>query len=227
MVQPTTLLLTRPRAVSEVFAQQVQDAVGPLQILIAPLIEIEFLEIDAVPNAQTIIFTSRNGVLAWERAELPTTAQCYCVGQVTADAAHALGFEVHVSGGTVEHLVDDLKNAAPAGKILHVHGEHTRGNLVERLIASGLNACGLIAYEQHLLELSHDAQTLLLGGAPVIVPLFSPRTAAQFAKTGPYGSQVDVIAISNSAAQACPGAHVAPSPNVDGMITAIKAVLSA
>lgn len=226
-MQPTTLLLTRPRAVSEMFAKQVQDTVGPLQVLIASLIEIELLKIHAAPDAQTIVFTSRNGVLAWERAELPTEARCYCVGQATADAARALGFEPYVSGGTVEHLANDLKNAALLGEVLHVHGEHTRGDLVERLNANGLNVRGLIAYKQHLLELSENAQNLLLGGAPVIVPLFSPRTAAQFAKTGPYGSQVDVIAISNSAAQACPGAHVAPSPNVDGMITAIKAVLSA
>lgn len=227
MAHAATLLLTRPYAASERFAQQALSALGPMRVEISPLLEIEFLSLGSEPVAETIVFTSRNGVDAWANAGFSASHACFCVGQATADTARALGFDPYVSGGTVEHLINDLQNAAPKGAILHVHGRHARGDLVGHLTASGLNASGLIAYEQRLLPLSAPALKLLQGGAPVIVPLFSPRSAAQFANSGPFGPHVKMIAISKAAAEACPGALVAPHPNASGLLTGISRVLNA
>ena len=227
MAQLTTLLLTRPHAASQRFARQVVDQLGEIRIEISPLIGIDFLDLNEEPNVPTIVFTSRNGVDAWSRAGFATCASCFCVGEATADAARAIGFNPKVSGGTVEHLVSDLQNAEPSGEILHVHGRHTHGGLVDRLRAKGLKSQSLISYEQNLKELSTSAKALLQGGAPVIVPLFSPRSALQFASSGSFGPQVKTIAISKSAAAVCPGASIAPHPNAKGMIAAISEVVIA
>lgn len=221
MALPATLLLTRPKAASERFAKQVVAALGEMPVVHAPLVEIGHLPIAPMPSDGTLVFTSGNGVEAWTGPKLP----CFCVGQATADKARARGFEPFVSGGTVEHLLDDLLNNRPENTVIHVHGRHTRGKLVERLKASGLNAAGIVAYEQKLLPLSDLANALLRGGAPVIVPLFSPRIAAHFSSFGSFGSQVELIGISKSAAAACRGAHIAPSPDAKGMISAISAIL--
>lgn len=221
MAQPATLLLTRPKAASERFAQQVFASLGKMPVLYAPLVKIEHLSISQMPHSGTLVFTSRNGVEAWTGAKLP----CYCVGQATADRARALGFDPFVSGGTVEYLLDDLLKQRPKGAIFHIHGRHTRGKLAERLGDAGLNAQGIVGYEQRLLALPETAQDLLKGGAQVIVPLFSPRIAEHFSSFGPFGSQVKLIAISKSAAVTCRGALIAPSPNAEGMISAISTVL--
>ena len=222
MMQPATLLLTRPRAASERFAVQLREELGITDIVISPLLEIEFLPIGNVPKDALIVFTSRNGVEAWAHSQLVAQRNCICVGQATADAARDLGFETHVSGGTVDHIYADLCKDSHETEIIHIHGRHTRGDLVERLASEGLQASGMIAYEQKTLELSEEARALLIGGAPVIVPLFSPRSAAQFASSGPFGPQIDIIAISQAAADPCPDARIAPSPDARGMIAAIS-----
>ncbi len=221
MAQPVTLLLTRPRAASERFAQQVASELEALKVVISPLLEIEFLDISAPKNVEMVVFTSLNGVDAWKRAKLPVDRPCYCVGQATGEAARAISFEPEISGGNVAHLIEDLRKTSPKGKIVHVHGRHTRGDLVGALQSDGLDAIGVLAYEQTALALSEEARNLLQGGAPVIVPLFSPRSAAQFAKAGPFGEQIDIIAISDAAAEVCPRARVAPSADAKGMIAAI------
>ena len=223
MAHSATLLLTRPKAASERFAQQVVDTLGEIPVVFAPLVEIEHLSLSQMPDSGTLVFTSRNGVEAWRGPKLP----CFCVGQATAEAARAIGFNPFVSGGTVEHVFKDIVAQSPTGMITHIHGRHTRGNLVARLNQAGLTARGVVAYEQKLLDLPQSVKTLLQGGVRVIVPLFSPRIAAHISSFGPFGPHVKLIAISKTAAATCPEAHVAPSPDAKGMISAISAVLSA
>ena len=227
MTHPATLLLTRPRAASEQFAEQVLARFGDVKIVISPLLEIVHLPFTDIDTPDGVIFTSRNGVDAWARAGRLTDVACYCVGQATGNAARHIGFDPFVSGGTVEHLLNDLIEQAPSGRLLHIRGEFSRGDLSAHLTKAGINTGEVIAYEQRLLQLSPEAKKLLQGGARVIVPLFSPRTAAHFASSGPYGPQVDKIAISKAAAQTCQGARVAPSPDAEGMMSAIADSLSA
>jgi len=217
-----TLLLTRPQPASERFAKEVRAELGALDILFAPLMEIEGLEIPEVPEDSAVAFTSRNGVDAWARSGQTTQRGCFCVGEATAKAARDIGFDPFVSGGTVEHLIEDLRNANLSQEIVHIHGRHTRGDLVGTLARAGIKARSYVGYEQKLLDLSQEADALLRGGAPVIVPLFSPRIAAQFMQTGPFDGHVDVIAISKAAEQSYPGARIAARPNAAGMIEAIS-----
>ena len=68
-----------------------------------------------------------------------------------------------------------------------------------------------------ILALSEEAQRLLEGDQPVIVPLFSPRIAGQFAREARRLTQAHVLAISPAVAEALsPGRpaalHVSAAP---------------
>lgn len=228
------LLLTRPQDSSARFAKDVTDTLGPMRVVISPLMKIRFLPLDgAFCHGRVPIFTSMNGVAAWQRAQLDAQRPCFCVGQATGDAARALGFSATVAGGTVEHLLADILSSAPEEPLVHIRGVHTRGNLVDRLQQADLVADSVLAYEQHLVPLTKQARSVLTekmagmqtGGANVIVPLFSPRTAAQFAKQCPADSTPHIIAISSAAAEPLGEVVVADQPNAASMVAAIGAWL--
>lgn len=220
MAPTATLLLTRPRDAALRFADMVQRQLGPMPVVIAPLLDIRFLDVE-LPAADHLLFTSRNGVTAWMRAGGRSDLPCTCVGDATGQAAREAGFDPAISGGTVEHLLADMRRAAPAGKLLHIRGAHARGALADQLRASGLSASECVAYAQDLLDLPQDSRELVEGGAPVILPLFSPRSAAQFEAQGLAPRNTDIIAISDAAAAVCPAARVATFPSAEGMIEAI------
>lgn len=227
MALPATLLLTRPMEASQRFARQLHERFENVSVMISPMMEISFLPLPDIIQPDAIIFTSRNGVAAWAQANQPNPDNCYCVGEATAEAARALGFDPFISGGNAAHLIDDLINIAPKGTLLHVRGRHVAADLIGSLSNAGLHAKDVISYEQRLIALSPDAQELLQGGERVIVPLFSPRSATHFANSGPFGPQVRKIAISKAVARACNGAQVAQTPDVEGMLSAISDILFA
>jgi uroporphyrinogen-III synthase len=234
MTQPagrTTLLLTRPFAASQEFAKNFINCAAIDRVVISPLMEIVHRDLDVDPaQFRTVVFTSKAGVEAWRRAGLPVDMMCRCVGEATLNAARAIGFEATASGGTVAHLEADLIAAREAGPILHVRGVHSTGNLVENLSKAGLEAQSCIAYDQPLRDLSREARDVLRATAEgatdgtadrVIVPLFSPRTAAHFKKQCSGVVKPFVIAISKAAAVHWPDAQIAPSPSSEGMVCAV------
>lgn len=228
MAYDATLLLTRPQAGSRRFAEQVRAALGPVDIVIAPMMEIEFQGLPPwVGAARTVLFTSINGVETWARSGLDCTAICFCVGAATAQAARDIGFAAHSSAGDLEHMVPDVIAAKPPEPVVHIHGHHTRGDLAGALRKAGYDAQGVVGYYQRLLPLPDEARELLMGDRAVIVPLFSPRSAAQFAKNCPKDAKPKVVAISRNAADHWAGAICARQPDVPSMIDAIKACFDA
>ena len=65
------------------------------------------------------------------------------------------------------------------GAFLYLRGRHTSRDLAARLNAGGRTAREQIVYDQRAVPLSPTALSALRAG-PVIVPLFSPRTARLF-----------------------------------------------
>ncbi|MBF9042716.1 uroporphyrinogen-III synthase [Rhodobacterales bacterium HKCCE4037] len=169
-----TLLLTRPRAASERFA----EGLDGFDVVIAPLMEIvgtgEPITLDGIAG---VILTSENAVPFLPRAALPA----YCVGPRTADAARAAGFDADVLGPDADGLVAELSRRAPRGPLLHVHGRHTRGEVEGRLRKAGLEAHGIAVYDQRAVP-PDDAFHEAMRQPQVIVPLFSPRSAMLFAE---------------------------------------------
>lgn len=208
--QTPNVLLTRPRPASERFAQGLGDA----NVVIAPLMEIVSLgapiELEGMAG---LILTSEAAVAFVPQTTLPA----YCVGARTNAAAHAAGMQADCVGQDAEELVKTLADHRPKGPLLHLHGTHTRGDIVERLCAIGLSITGLAVYDQQDVPPSaafHDALTL----PNLLVPLFSPRSATLFARAATdLRSDAKIVALSQAVADALPQTMaaqtlIAPSP---------------
>lgn len=174
-----TLLLTRPRAQSERFADAFSCRCGAQGIVIAPLMEIvpQTLDMNAVAEAAALIFTSENGVEGFVTQCARRDLTAYCVGPRTASAAEREGFEVVQAEGDAEALFALLLAAQPPQPLLHVHGTHAAGNLAARLNDAGLRTLETIVYDQCARPLDPAARALLESPGTVALPLFSPRSA--------------------------------------------------
>ena len=232
-----TLILTRPRRQSEAFAAAVAEAFPRrFAVLVAPLIEITpapgTLDLAAL---QGIVFTSANGVEQFAAQSRERGLPAFCVGDMTAAAARAAGFDARSADGDVNALAD-LVTAAHrpgAGAFLHVRGRHAAGDLVGRLTAAGVPARAAEIYDQTPQPLAGPAQALLAAGGPAVVALFSPRSARLFAaqaraEVWPLG-RVAAVSIAAAADAGLDGLGlgcrgVAPTPGRAGMLAALAAV---
>ena len=224
-----SLLLTRPRASADRFLQGLDPALlAGLPVCISPLMEIRPLEVDADPQeAAAVIFSSANGVrLAGRGGGMPV----YCVGAQTAAVAQGCGWCVRQVAETAEALLALLLAERPTGPLLHLAGLHRRGEIAERLNDGGIPTRVVALYDQVLLPLSAEAQALLAGGDPVVVPLFSPRSAQQFAAEADPSSRAVILAMSAAVAGALgapPGwkLHIAAAPTANEMARGVEMLL--
>ena len=169
------ILLTRPEAQSQSFADQIGDA------LISPLMWPEFLSPALPPGGfAAVVLTSQTGAEAAGRisaagGSLPKRA--FCVGDRTAAAARVAGFEVSSAGGNADDLLTHIISAAPEGRLLLLQGQDSVGDLGNRLNSAGIETVSQIIYRQIAQTLTDEAITVLQGSATVILPIFSPRSA--------------------------------------------------
>jgi uroporphyrinogen-III synthase len=225
-----TLIVTRPKAQSESFAAAMKVAWSkPLTVIQSPLINIKMLGV-SVGDADEVIFTSVNGVAASAGMETHRGMRAWCVGDRTAKAAQDAGFVPTVGPGDAAGLVAVLIAARPTGRLVHIRGRHSRGDVAARLKAAGLHCRDVIGYDQQALRLSDAAQAAVDGDTSVIFPLFSPRTSTILSEHGPFKAPVHVVALSDAVADAVDPAleldcHVARSTNSAAMQTAVLSVL--
>ena len=208
MASPTTtllgpmpaFLLTRPDPAAARFAAMLQARFGPVETVISPLLRIEYLTAD-LPQAVPV-FTSRNGVEGFRNAGGLAQGPCWCVGEATSAAAGAAGFAPRAGGGDAKALIAAILASGDAGPFVHVRGAHTRGDVARHLRDAGLTVSEAVVYDQIAEGLSDAAKTLLESEKPVIVPLFSPRSAGQFAKVHCGRAPLFVAAMSAAVADA-------------------------
>lgn len=205
---PVPLILTRPQAASEAFLARLP---APLRARLAPvfspLIRIEHLSPTLSMGPQDgAVFTSANGVNAGPDG-LGRTA--YCVGPATTAAAQARGWTAGQAGTDADSLVATLQSLHPTTRLFHLSGVHTRGDIAHRLAQAGLRISHVALYDQQLCPLTKAATQVIATAPRVIVPLFSPRTAAHFATSAPRLSSVHAIALSPAVAQELPRAALA------------------
>ena len=194
------LLMTRPRASAEDFVASLSEPLrAAVRVCHSPLMEIRALgSLPDLSQVAAVIFTSANGVdFAGEGLGRP----CHCVGDTTAARATSRGWQVHTVSKNADSLVATLARLMPEGPLLHLSGRHQRGQIAERLTALGIRTDAAAVYDQPLLPLSEEAQDLLSGPGVVLVPLFSPRTAAQFAGQAGTLRRVRVLCISAAVAE--------------------------
>ncbi len=228
------VLLTRPAAQSERFAQSLRARVPTVRIVMSPLLVPTSVAVDLPDTSLAgIILTSQTGAEAAGRlrAQLPDLA--YCVGERTAEVAKALGFNVRSALGDAAAL-HDLILGESHGPLLHLRGREARGDLARRLSASGVPTTEVVVYAQDKQPLTNEAVVVLTGTTLVVSPLFSPRSAEilgaecqRIAATAP----LTLIAMSKAVAD-CAGFSARPPliaqhPDAESMLAAVVAHLIA
>ena len=229
-----TVLLTRPAAQSDSFAQSLQARVVGLRVVVSPLMATVFHAVTLPKEPlQGVILTSQTGaeVAGRLRTQLPDLA--YCVGDRTAQVAREAGFRVQSAQGDAEALLALILREKPQA-LIHLRGREARGDLAQRLSAAGVFTQERVVYAQDAQPLSDDAVAVLSGKAPVLVPLFSPRSAeilgAAWQGLATHAPLV-VVAISQAVAEAaafCPTKPVLSAhPDAPSMLDAVLAQLHA
>lgn len=230
------LLLTRPALQSARFAQQVSARVPGFGLVIAPVIEIAPRMLGCRPDDYAgLIFTSENAVATFAAAWPGRGHPVWCVGARTAEAARTAGFARVSSaadgGGDAEALLRLLQTEQPEAPLLHLRGAHARGDLAPRLTAAGLPCDAWILYDQVARPLTPEARTALAGPVPVVLPLFSPRSATLCAD-GASDARAPLFpaAISPAAARAWQSLRpeppvVADRPDSAAMLDAVSGIV--
>lgn len=188
------LVLTRPEAQSRALAAEIGDAA---EVIVAPIMEIVCAGAfpDPAPFAG-VILTSANAVRC---GPVLTGLRAHCVGARTAAAARAAGAEVATVARDADDLIDLIKGPGP---FLHLRGEHARGDVARRLTEAGVRTEDTVVYAQKALPLTEAARRVIEGDAPVVLPLFSPRSARLVGATVRPGPRLRAIALSPAVARA-------------------------
>ncbi|WP_410217124.1 uroporphyrinogen-III synthase [Paracoccus sp. (in: a-proteobacteria)] len=213
--QPT-LLLTRP----EEDSLRLAASFPGWPVIISPVLRIVPVDHDrsVLERAQGLVFTSAHAV---GPAGPGRGRPALCVGGRTAQAAHEAGYAVMQGNGFAESLLPLI--AASPVPLLHPQGQH---------VAHRLPVPGVVVYDQLPQPLTATAQALLAEKAPVVVPVFSPRSARLLsAQAGQAQAPLWLAAISEAARAAwnapCAREIVAAEPSVQAMHRAIAQIAEA
>ena len=192
------VLLTRPRDAAQRFAQHLTaDLPTGVRIVLSPLLKITPVSAAFDISAYSgLIFTSARAIAY---AGAPHDLPVYCVGAETRRQAEAAGWSVVLHAQDADHLFTALKARNISAPLLHLCGRHRRGALAARLTDAGCHTDEVIVYDQQAEPLSEEARAYLDGSLPVIVPVFSPRTAQIFASDATGRAPLYLIGISDAA----------------------------
>jgi uroporphyrinogen-III synthase len=178
------VVLTRPQDDSERTAAALR-AKGH-DVLIAPLLRVEPVEIKLTTAWGGVVITSANAVVAIASSpahdgliKLPL----YAVGKRTADAAHEAGFtDIVTAGGDVRDLLRNIvaRRADDKGPLLYLAGEDRSGDLIGDLAVRGIAAEMAVVYRAALVPFSPVLIKALKAGETDAVLHFSKRSAESY-----------------------------------------------
>ena len=226
------VILTRPAAQGDRFAADLHARFGDaVDVILSPLIAPVFPAV-TLPDGdfRAVILTSETGAQA--AARLPgVPRRAWCVGDRTAATARALGFDAQSAAGDADALVAAIVAADESGPLIHLRGRDSRGEVAARLTAAGVLTTEVIVYAQEAQPLTDAAYAVLNGLDPVIVPLFSPRTAQLFAATQPT-APLFIAALSSAVAAGlgelpCQKVIVAVKPDASALLQALVPLMDA
>jgi uroporphyrinogen-III synthase len=179
-------LVTRPRHEAATLAALLAER--DIDAVIEPMIDIvnRTASLPDLGNVRAILCTSANGVRALARVSSERGAPVFAVGDATARAALAAGFDrVESAGGDVEDLARLVTTRLrPAeGRLLHVAGSEVAGDLAGRLAVAGFAVDRAALYEARAATtLTPETAELIDRGEIDLALFFSPRSATIFAR---------------------------------------------
>ena len=229
------VLVTRPWAEGEAFAAALTARFGTrVRPVVAPLIAPRYLA-PSIParDYAAVVFTSVHAVEGARRLGLVLPSLAWCVGRKTAAVATAAGFQARSGEGDAEALTRAILGDPPNGRLLYLRGVDTHGNILKILQSSGVNTDVAIVYRQDSQPMPPEALSLLRSSDPVLVPLFSPRTASLFRAVLPpdAAAKLHIAAMSRAVAEALgdlPRAAltIAGRPDAPAMLDAVESLLA-
>nr|WP_239479655.1 uroporphyrinogen-III synthase [Actibacterium sp. 188UL27-1] len=218
------MLLTRPLEASQRFA----DAVPEVPSVISPILRIVPLS-PVLPDAPApVIFTSANGVWAFLQLRAAADQVAYCVGPRTARVAQDGGFRAISANGAVDDLEALIRAERPVGPLIYACGKVRTGDLDDRLRQTGSSVITCEVYDQAPQRLTETAQEILASARTVILPLFSPRSAALMSGASQAAkAPLHLVFLSENVAAAWSGPPpkqyvIAPAPNMPAMVETVK-----
>ncbi|WP_413874696.1 uroporphyrinogen-III synthase [Albidovulum sp.] len=229
------LLLTRPEAQSRRFAALFRARFGAdWPVVLSPLTEIAFLPGDLPAELPPdIVFTSENAVAAFSRLSRDRHATAWCVGTRTEAAARAAGFTTRRGPGDWTGLARLLIEAGGVRRVFHPRGVHAAGDLPGTLGSAGIETVSIPIYDQRELLPTAEALRLMQASRPILLPLFSPRSARLAARAfAAAKAPLRIAAISGAADAAALGLPatvriIAARPDGDAMLDALAALIDA
>lgn len=228
------VLVTRPEPQASRLAANLVARFGDkVRPVLTPLMREEALS-PALPEGPfaAVVVTSEAGARAAGRLRAKLPGRAICVGERTAEAARDAGFDAVALGGDAAGLVAGILAGPDAGPLLWLRGADRAADLGAMLAAGGRRLAEAVVYAQREQALSAGAETVLRDGGPVLVPLYSPRSARLFAAAVPDGADVRCVVMSEAVRAALPpalaaGAVVAERPEGAAMMQAIFRALTA
>ena len=227
------ILVTRPEPQAERFARalRAQDWAG--RVHVSPLMAAVYppLSLPARPFDAVILTSETTALAAGRRPDLPRKA--WCVGNRTARAARAQGFQAVSARGDADALVQMILARGGHGPLVYLHGRETRGAVAERLNSAGIETIPVLAYAQEPCPLRPAAIRLLRQPGPVILPILSPRSAALLCQAWVNAravAQAHVVVLSPAIAQAAEplrpaSVTLATRPDGESLLAALKQLM--
>jgi uroporphyrinogen-III synthase len=217
------LVLTRPAAQSRALADGFAAAA---RVVISPVMKISGTgaAVDLTPYTGVILTSANAGPFLPDLGGV----RAFCVGDRTARVAEGAGAEIGLVARNADGLVARI---AGPGPLIHLRGQHARGQIAERMNSAGIETHEAVVYRQEAVPLTAEAVAAIESDAPVVLPLYSPRSAQLVAQgVKRVGSHVRVIAMSGAVAEAWAsntggGAEVCSEPTGAAMRARIEAAL--
>ena len=220
--------ITRSDPAASLTARRLRD-MGYDNVMAAPLLGITLLspKID-IPHSAHLIFTSRNGVRSFAQTEKARHWPCLCVGDATAQDARRAGFKTVVSAGgdSGDVTMWALENIPPDQPVLHICGNHPRGEIIEHLRQNGFSLARREIY--YLTEaVSQDPRPAR--NDDDIVLLYSPQAAKSLIALGLDMRAMTLICMSAAVDAAlggipCKARFIAARPDEDSLFAHLTAL---
>jgi len=173
-----TVWITRTQPSAQASAKQ-WEAHG-FNAIIAPLLKVvKALELPLKPSQDSVlVFTSKNGVFAFQSYGFTPQNTVIAVGDATAEAARAAGFTdvVSAQGTSADVTALILKTLSKDTPIIHCSGRHVHGSIMEDLEVAGYRVCRDIYYQSEAVRDLPDADF----NAITHVIFYSPFAARTF-----------------------------------------------
>ncbi len=224
--------MTRPAAQARRFAESFAERFGEdWPKLLAPMQRIVGLNPE-VPEARELVFTSENAVAAYAALSPAAGRRAWCVGSRTAAAAARAGFAPVTGPGDGAALTRIIIAAAPQPPLLVARGAHQAVDVAKALNSAGIETHSVCVYAQEPVPLSAAGEAILARQSPLLVPLFSPRSAQLFVQAA-KGARAPlwVAALSPAVAAPCAELHparmrIAATPDAESMLDALAKLVA-